>query len=149
MKSERSARCLPILLLLLSASTVAAASQAPSTPAPSHGVQHDPQSEAAFDHFYNMEYDRAIPELEKIVEKSPNDPLAVNHLLTAVLMRDLYETGGMNTGDWYFVNVMFAGSGDTSTGVYFEGEWTTVPEPGTLSLMGLGLLGLLRRRKKV
>jgi len=63
-------------------------------------VPRDAQTDAAFDHFYNMEYDRAIPEFEKIVEKRPNDPFAVNHLLTAVLMRNLYETGGMNTGDY-------------------------------------------------
>jgi hypothetical protein len=54
----------------------------------------------AFDHFYNMEYERATEELEKIVEKRPNDPFSVNHLLTVILMSDLYETGAMNTGDY-------------------------------------------------
>jgi hypothetical protein len=47
-----------------------------------------------------MEYDRAQAEFEKIADKRPNDCYAINHLLTAVLMRDLYETGGMNTGDY-------------------------------------------------
>ena len=47
-----------------------------------------------------MEYERAIPEFERILEKHPDDPFSVNHMLTAVLMRDLYETGGMNTGDY-------------------------------------------------
>jgi tetratricopeptide (TPR) repeat protein len=65
-----------------------------------HDTSRDAQSEAAFDHFYNMEYDRALSEFEKILEKHPNDPFAVNHLLTVVLMRNLYETGGMNTGDY-------------------------------------------------
>ena len=64
------------------------------------GVPRDPQTEAAFDRFYNMDYDRATQEFEKIVEKRPNDPFAVNHLLTAVLMHDLYDTGAMNTGDY-------------------------------------------------
>src|SRR5207253_2363976 len=45
-------------------------------------------------------YDRATQEFEKILEKRPNDPFAVNHLLTAVLMHDLYDTGAMNTGDY-------------------------------------------------
>jgi tetratricopeptide (TPR) repeat protein len=63
-------------------------------------VPRDPQTEAAFDRFYNMDYDRAEQEFEKIVEKRPNDPYALNHLLTAVLMHDLYETGSMNTGDY-------------------------------------------------
>lgn len=65
-----------------------------------HGAPRDPQTDAAFDHFYNMEYDKATEEAEKIVEKRPNDPYAINHLLTIVLMHDLYETGAMNTGDY-------------------------------------------------
>jgi tetratricopeptide (TPR) repeat protein len=65
-----------------------------------HGAPHDPLTSAAFDHFYNMEYDRATQEFEKIIEKHPNDAFAVNHLLTAVLVHDLYDTGAMNTGDY-------------------------------------------------
>lgn len=75
-------------------------SAAPSAAAPVHGIARDAQTDAAFDHFYNMEYDRATQEFEKILEKRPNDPLAVNHLLTAVLFRNLYDTGAMNTGDY-------------------------------------------------
>jgi hypothetical protein len=67
---------------------------------PTHGPVEDQQTHLAFEHFYNMDYDRAAQEMEKIVEKHPDDPFAVNHLLTVVLMRDLYETGGMNTGDY-------------------------------------------------
>jgi len=66
----------------------------------SHSVPHDPQTDTAFAHFYNMEYDRATQEFEKILEKRPEDPFAVNHLLAAILMHDLYETGAMNTGDY-------------------------------------------------
>jgi tetratricopeptide (TPR) repeat protein len=47
-----------------------------------------------------MEYDRATQEFEKLLEKRPNDPFAVNHLLSVVLMHDLYDTGAMNTGDY-------------------------------------------------
>jgi hypothetical protein len=71
----------------------------PSARAP-HVAPHDPQTDAAFDHFFNMDYDRATQGFEKYLEKHPNDPFAVNHLLTAVLMRDLYDTGAMNTGDY-------------------------------------------------
>ena len=74
--------------------------QTQANPATPHGAPRNPQTSAAFDDFYNMEYDRATQEFEKIVERHPNDPAAVNHLLTAVLMRNLYETGGMNTGDY-------------------------------------------------
>lgn len=65
-----------------------------------HGAPHDPQADIAFDHFFNMEYERAEQEFERIVEKHPGDAFALNHLLTAVLMRDLYDTGAMNTGDY-------------------------------------------------
>jgi len=77
-----------------------AAAQSQPVSANPHAAPRDPQTEAAFDHFYDMEYDRATQELEKIVEKHPNDPFALNHLLTVVLMHDLYETGSMNTGDY-------------------------------------------------
>ena len=65
-----------------------------------HGAPRDTLSDVAFEHFYNMDYDRATQEFEKLVEKHPDDPFAVNHLLTVVLMHDLYDTGAMNTGDY-------------------------------------------------
>src|ERR1700752_45362 len=61
---------------------------------------HDPLVDAAFEHFYNMEYERSIQEFEKVVDRRPNDPSAVNHLLSAVLMRELYRMGAMNTGEY-------------------------------------------------
>jgi len=89
----------PLILLCLVLACLPAASQ--SQPAAiTHGAPRDAQTDTAFDHFYNMEYDRATQEFEKIVEKRPNDPFALNHLLTVVLMHNLYETGGMNTGDY-------------------------------------------------
>lgn len=54
-----------------------------------------------------MEYGRAIQDFEKMVQSRPNDAFAVNHLLTAILMSNLYETGGMNTGD--YTNESFIG----------------------------------------
>ena len=70
--------------------------------ASSHSIvaAHDPLTDAAFEHFYNMDYDRSIPEFEKVLERQPNDPSAVNHLLSAVLMRELYRMGAMNTGEY-------------------------------------------------
>ena len=79
---------------------IAASGQSQPDPKNMHGAPRDPQTDAAFDHFYNMEYDRATQEMEKIVDKRPNDAFALNHLLTVVLMHDLYETGAMNTGDY-------------------------------------------------
>jgi tetratricopeptide (TPR) repeat protein len=99
-KSKKGPEDLLFLLCLLFASCIPARSQSHSSPVASHGAPHDPQTEAAFDHFYNMDYDRATQEFEKILENRPSDPFAVNHLLTAVLMHDLYDTGAMNTGDY-------------------------------------------------
>lgn len=77
-----------------------AMSQSGADPKPFHGAPQDAPSQAAFDHFYNMEYERATQDFEKMLEKHPNDPFVVNHLLTVILMHDLYDTGAMNTGDY-------------------------------------------------
>jgi len=69
--------------------------------------EHDPLADAAFDHFYNLDYDRAIQEFEKVLDRHPNDPAAVNHLLTTVLMRELYRMGAMNSGE--YANDSFVG----------------------------------------
>jgi hypothetical protein len=89
-----------LFLFLLITPWIAAVGQTPAVPGAPHGAPHDPQTDAAWDDFYNMQYDRATQEFERIVDKHPNDPFAVNHLLTAILMRDLYDTGAMNTGDY-------------------------------------------------
>src|SRR5258708_10167483 len=87
-----------MLFVLLAAS--AAGTQTPTTSNKPRSAPHDPQTDAAFDDFYNMQYDRATQAFEKILEKHPNDAFAVNHLLTTILMRDLYDTGAMNTRDY-------------------------------------------------
>lgn len=97
-RSVRSIFLLALACLTLAFAEFANAQSDPS--AKSKSSAHDTLTDVAFDHFYNMEYDRATEEFEKILEKHPEDPFAVNHLLTAVLMHDLYETGSMNTGDY-------------------------------------------------
>jgi hypothetical protein len=68
----------------------------------------DPLNAVAFDHFYNLDYDRAVKEFEQVQQKHPEDPFAVNHLLTAVLFRELYRMGALNTGD--YANDSFVGT---------------------------------------
>jgi tetratricopeptide (TPR) repeat protein len=60
----------------------------------------DPLVGAAYEHFYNMEYDRATQDFQKILDRHPDDPAAINHLLTSVLMHELYRMGAMNTGEY-------------------------------------------------
>ena len=93
-------------LTLLLGFSVAALGQTPATPIP-RSTPQDPLIDSAYDHFYNMEYDRALPEFERNLEKHPNDPFAINHMLTAILMRNLYDTGAMNTGE--YANDSFVG----------------------------------------
>jgi tetratricopeptide (TPR) repeat protein len=94
--------CVVILCLLLPkamAQTGAPAGSAPH-PATAASPEHDPLVDAAFDHFYNLEYDRSIQEFERVLDRAPNDPAAVNHLLTTILMRELYRMGAMNSGEY-------------------------------------------------
>lgn len=93
------ARLTPLLVLLVTTSVLASAQITPDSK-PVHIAPRDPETQVAFDHFYNMDYDRAVQEFEKITEKHPSDPFSLNHMLTVILMRDLYETGAMNTGDY-------------------------------------------------
>jgi tetratricopeptide (TPR) repeat protein len=61
---------------------------------------NDPLNVTAFDHFYNLDYERAVQEFEQVLRRHPDDPFAVNHLCTAVLIRELYRMGAMNTGEY-------------------------------------------------
>jgi hypothetical protein len=93
--------CLVVLWLLPvhpTAQTHAAGSVPPQT-APAF-PDHDPLIAVASDHFYNMDYDRSIQEFEKVLDRRPSDPFAVNHLLSAVLLRELYHMGAMNSGEY-------------------------------------------------
>jgi len=54
-----------------------------------------------------MDYDRSVQEFQKILDRHPDDPFAVNHLLTAVMFRELYRMGALNTSD--YANDSFVG----------------------------------------
>jgi tetratricopeptide (TPR) repeat protein len=60
----------------------------------------DALNQAAFEHYYSLDYDAAIQDFEKILARHPNDPFAVNHLLSAIQVRELYRMGAMNTGEY-------------------------------------------------
>lgn len=60
----------------------------------------DAENAVAFEHFYNLEYDHAIQGFEQVLERHPDDPFAVNHLLTAVLFKELYRIGALDSSDY-------------------------------------------------
>ena len=87
----------------------AAGTQAPGAPAPSQTSMApdfsqarplDPLNAAAFERFYNLDYDRAVQGFQKVLERHPNDPFAVNHLLAAVMYREMYRMGLLDPGDF-------------------------------------------------
>jgi len=86
---------LAVLLFVLAGACAAADSAPVAVYRPA-----DPQNQVAFDRLYNLDYDVAIQNFEKVLSRHPNDPFAVNHLLSAVLVRELYRIGAMNTGEY-------------------------------------------------
>jgi tetratricopeptide (TPR) repeat protein len=91
---RRAPRCYLFLCLLLLLATHASSAEKVVFRPP------DPLNAVAFDHFYNMDYPHAISEFEQVLQKYPDDPFAVNHLLAAVLFQELYRMGALNTGEY-------------------------------------------------
>lgn len=89
------------LLCILGILCMPAVGQVPSiAPTTQNFRPADPLNPTAFDRFYNLDYDRAVPDLQRVLERHPDDPFAVNHLLIAVIFRELYRMGAMNTGEY-------------------------------------------------
>lgn len=57
-------------------------------------------AEQAFQHFYNMEYDRSIQEFTALYQRHPDEPEAINHLLNAVLFHELYRIGALSATEY-------------------------------------------------
>jgi tetratricopeptide (TPR) repeat protein len=91
-------RAFLLLVCVLLAAQVMASSDANSTSLAYR--PHDPLNLTAFNHFYNLDYDRAVQEFEQVLARHPDDPFAVNHLLTSTLFRELYRMGVLNTGEY-------------------------------------------------
>ncbi len=89
-----------IILPLLAQVCLAADPAASAAFHPADLRPNDPLNQAAFEHYYNLDHDAAVQDFEKILARHPNDPFAVNHLLSAIQVRELYRMGAMNTGDY-------------------------------------------------
>jgi hypothetical protein len=91
--------CLVFLVLPASAAAPPA-NNVTDPPASLSFRPNDPLNRTAFDHFYNLDYDRSVQEFDQVLQRHSDDPFAVNHLLTAVLFRELYRMGALNTGEY-------------------------------------------------
>ncbi len=56
-----------------------------------------PALSKGFDHFYNLEYGPAIAEFTSEVRTRPNDPFSYTHLAQALLYREMYNAGALES----------------------------------------------------
>jgi len=70
---------------------------APAVSATPYRAADDPQVKLALDDFYNLEYDKAVSQFERIEKAHPQDPFAVVHVLQATVFRELYRLNLLDT----------------------------------------------------
>jgi tetratricopeptide (TPR) repeat protein len=71
-------------------------SQAAPAPVPTRS-DNDAATRKGFDYFYNLEYDKSLREFEASQQAHPDDPFAVNHVLSTVIFKELYRIGALDT----------------------------------------------------
>ena len=57
----------------------------------------DENTKAGLSFLYAMHYDDAIASFQKTVEHYPSDPFAINHLMQAVLLKELFRLNALDT----------------------------------------------------
>lgn len=86
-----------VLLVLIALPSEAKRAKAQVNKSVTAKMVDDATTRAGFEHFYNMEYDAAIRNFEQVAEQHPDDPFAVNHLLTGVMFKELYRIGALDS----------------------------------------------------
>jgi tetratricopeptide (TPR) repeat protein len=81
-----------LAVLLISVPAVPAAGGDSSNPSP-----YEALASSGLNHYYSLEYDEAVRDFQKAAEIHPQDPKAWNHLLEAVLFRELYKHDALDT----------------------------------------------------
>lgn len=61
------------------------------------GSQPDPLSEPGFQHFYNLEYDKAIDAFTHKAAANPGDPAAYNQIAQSVLFQAMFANGALES----------------------------------------------------
>jgi len=62
-----------------------------------HFHPDDNYTRTGFDEFYNQEYDKAIHQFESSLQAHPDDPFAVNHLLSGIMFKEMYRIGALDS----------------------------------------------------
>lgn len=57
----------------------------------------DPAVREAYQHFYNLDYDGALGRFQHVMEKHPQDPIAVDYVLLTTIFRELYHLDLLDT----------------------------------------------------
>ena len=83
---------------LLVCSLVVAAVAPLRRASPTGPPAQDALTRSGFEHYYDLDYDGAVSDFERALKAHPDDPFAVNHLLSAVFYRELYRVGVLDTG---------------------------------------------------
>jgi len=81
---------LAFLVVIFLASSILATD--PPKPSPFEAL-----SSSGLNHYYSLEYDEAVRDFQRAAELNPEDPKAWNHLLEAVLFRELYKHDALDT----------------------------------------------------
>lgn len=61
------------------------------------GQAQNPQIQAGLEHFYNLEYNRAVADFEAVAAAQPDSAAAWNHLSQAQLYREMYRMGELES----------------------------------------------------
>ncbi len=69
---------------------------------------NDPVTRNGFERFYNMDYERAIADMEKVAAQHPQDPYTINNLANTYLIRELFRMGALDPTD--YANDSFVGT---------------------------------------
>jgi outer membrane protein assembly factor BamD (BamD/ComL family) len=120
-----------IILLVLASACLATLCRAADPTPPNAFRPADSSNQAAFEHYYNLDYDAAVQDFERILARHPNDPFAVNHLLSAIVVRELYRMGAMNTGE--YSNDSFIGQAHRPADPAQKTNWPATPIMSTCS----------------
>lgn len=53
--------------------------------------------EEGYDHFYNLEYEECIADFQRAIAQNPSDPELHNHLAQAIVFREMYRDGALES----------------------------------------------------